>query len=309
MKITILGTGAMASLFGARLADLVDVTLLGSWPAAIQAIRENGLRLESAEGTKTFCVRATADAADCAGSNLILVLTKAYRTRAAAALAAGALNPDGLALTLQNGLGNVEILREVFGADRAAGGSAVMGAGLVEPGLVRLQGEGPLWVERHPRTQPAIEVLRAAGFDVRIADDLPSILWGKLVANSAINPLTALLRIPNGEAVERETVRLTLETVARETAAVASALGILLPYDDPAAYTVDAARRTAGNRSSMLRDLESGRETEIDAINGAVVQAATGAGMLAPWNLNMWQMIKAAEKAGPFGPGAERTNE
>jgi 2-dehydropantoate 2-reductase len=298
MKITILGTGAMACLFGARLAHLADVTLLGTWREAIDAIRKDGIRLETAEGATTVKIAATDNPADCANSDLVLVLTKANRTQAAVERADSILREDGLALTFQNGLGNVEILREVFGPERAAGGSAVLGAYLIAPGVVRSSGEAAVWVEQHPRALPAIELLASAGFETHLAPDLDAILWAKLVANAAINPLSALLRMPNGELVEREKVRLTLEAVARETAGIAAALGITLPFDDPAAYVVDVARRTASNHSSMLQDIEAGRETEVDAINGAVIAAAGRAGLLAPWNINMLQMIKAAEKAG-----------
>jgi 2-dehydropantoate 2-reductase len=298
MKITILGTGAMACLFGARLAGRADVTLLGTWREGIDAVRRNGIRLETPDGAETLAAAATGDPAECAGADLILTLVKSNRTREATARAAAILRPEGLALTLQNGIGNVEILRDVFGPDRAAGGSAVLGAFLEAPGIVRTSGEGTVWVEKHQRALPVIALLGSAGFETHLAVDLDSVLWAKLVANSAINPLSALLRVPNGELVEREQVRQTLEMVARETAGIAVTLGITLPFDDPAAYVVDIARRTAGNRSSMLQDLESGRETEVDAINGAVVAAAERVGMLAPWNINMLQMIKAAEKTG-----------
>lgn len=298
MKTTILGTGSMACLFGARLAGHTDVTLLGTWREAIDAIRRDGIRCETLDGSSVAKVNATDDPAECAESDLLLVLTKSNRTRMSVERAGAVLKETGLSLSLQNGLGNVEILREVFGADRAAGGSAVLGAYLTAPGVVRWSGEGAVWVEKHPRSLSAIELLAAAGFETHPATDLASLFWGKLVANAAINPLSALLRIPNGELVEREQVRMTLEAVARETAGVAAALGIALPFDDPAAYAVEVARRTANNRSSMLCDLESGRETEVDAINGAVVAAAEQAGVQAPWNINMLQMIKAAEKTG-----------
>jgi 2-dehydropantoate 2-reductase len=298
MKVTILGTGTMACLFGARLADYAEITLLGTWREAIDTIRSEGIRYETPDGVVLARVKATDSPSACADSDLLLVLTKANRTRASAEGAADALKESGLALTLQNGLGNIEILQEVFGAERTAGGTTVLGATLLGPGSVRLNGEGAIRVQKHPRILPALDLLTGAGFETHLSEDIQSLLWGKLVANSAINPLSALLRIPNGELVEREQVRLTLEAVAGETAGIAAALGITLPYDDPAAYVVEVARRTASNRSSMLRDLESGRETEVEAINGAVVAAAGKAGVPSPWNVNMLQMIQAAENSG-----------
>ncbi|MBN1438869.1 MAG: 2-dehydropantoate 2-reductase [Anaerolineales bacterium] len=295
MKLTILGTGAVACLLGARLADRTDLTLLGSWPAGIDAIRRNGILCVTAGGSTTVHVRATADPADCVDSDLLIAVMKSYQTRAAVVRAKEILKPGGLALTLQNGLGNVEILREAFGAERAAGGIVVLGATLEAPGVVRqCGGEIRVQVEKHPRIGPAVELFAQAGLDVRIVENLASLQWGKLVINSALNPLGALIRVTNEVFAERDAAREVFLAVIRESAAVAAAAGIPLPYADPEAQALAAARATAGNSVSMRQDLENGRPTEIDAINGAVVRAAREAGIPAPWNRMLVQLIKAA---------------
>jgi 2-dehydropantoate 2-reductase len=134
-------------------------------------------------------------------------------------------------------------------------------------------------------------LLAAAGFEVRIAPGVTALLWGKLVVNAAINPLTALLRVPNGALLERPTTRALLAETASEAAAVAAAQNVTLPYPDPVAMVTSVAQRTAANRSSMLQDVLRGAPTEIDAINGAVVRTAEQLGVPAPINRVLWQLV------------------
>lgn len=124
-------------------------------------------------------------------------------------------------------------------------------------------------------------------------DDALSLIWGKLVINSAINPLTALLRVKNGELLERPAARAMMGQLARETAQVAAAENILLPFQDPVGAAEDVARKTAANQSSMLQDVLRGATTEIDAICGAVVKAAEKHKLTAPANWACWQLINA----------------
>jgi 2-dehydropantoate 2-reductase len=171
---------------------------------------------------------------------------------------------DGLAVTLQNGLGNIEILNQHLGGERTALGVTTTGATLLSPGLARAGGEGAVSIEDHPRLGPLTEALRAASFNVDVVADARALAWGKLVINAAINPLTALLRVPNGELLERPEARALMGALAREVAAVASAMGIgtggapLRPYDDPARAAEDVASRTAANHSSMYQDIQRG---------------------------------------------------
>jgi 2-dehydropantoate 2-reductase len=294
MKITILGTGAMACLFGARFSIDADVTLLGTWLDAIQAIRRDGIRVRYDDGVKAASIRATDSPEACRDSDLVIVLVKSQQTRSAASRARDILKPEGLALTLQNGLGNCDALAEVFGAERSAAGVTTLGAYVESPGAIRFGGEGVVWLERHPRIQPAFELFKRAGFEVGITDDLPSLQWGKLVVNSGMNPLTALLRVPNGRLADRPALRSLFLDVVAETAKVAKAAGIALPYPDAAKMAVDVATRTAGNHSSMLQDVENGREPEIEAIAGAILQTAERAGVGAPLNRMLYRLLKAA---------------
>lgn len=293
--LLITGTGALASLFGARLAAAgVEVTMLGSWPEGLAALRAHGVRLVEADGAqRAWPVRIAADPAECRGIPYALVLVKAWQTERAAQQLAACLPADGLALTLQNGWGNREALEQALGPDRVALGTTTLGATLLAPGVVRAGGQGPVTLGSHPRVQPLANLLRAAGFDVRLAGDVAGLAWGKLVINAAINPLTALLRAPNGQLLERPEARALMGLAASEAAAAGLAQGLHLPFDDPVAAAEDVARRTAVNHSSMYQDVQRGRPTEIDAICGAVVQAGERVGVATPVNRTLWLLVRA----------------
>jgi 2-dehydropantoate 2-reductase len=298
-NILIAGTGAMGSLFAARLALAGhSVTMLGTWKEGVQAIRSNGVRFIDAGGREhRLAVHVTDNPRECQGARYALVLVKAWQTERVAQQLTECLAPDGLAVTLQNGLGNREALVQRLGPQRAALGVTTTGATLLEAGQVKAGGEGPISVKQNPLLGPLVEALKSAGFDVQVVEDARSLIWGKLVINSAINPLTALLRVPNGELLERPPAREMMHHLSQETAAVARAEKIELSFTDPGAAAEEVARRTATNRSSMLQDVLRGAPTEIDAICGAVVQIAGKHEIATPANWVCWQLVKALHPA------------
>ena len=244
-------------------------------------------------------MRAISNPADGRGARFALVLVKSWQTERAAAMLSACLAPGGVALTLQNGLGNLEVLESVLGSDRATLGVTTTGATLVGPGRVRAGGAGPTHVARHPGLVPVLGLLQQAGFAIEVSDDMESLLWGKLVVNTAINPLTALLHVPNGRLLEVPEARALMGAAAAETAQVARAAGVSLPYRDPVGQAEQVAQRTAGNRSSMLQDIERRAPTEIDAINGAVAREGDRHGVATPVNRTLWHLVRAAvETAG-----------
>jgi 2-dehydropantoate 2-reductase len=133
-------------------------------------------------------------------------------------------------------------------------------------------------------------------------------VWGKLAINAAINPLTALLQVPNGELLERPTAQALMGSAAAEVAAVAAARGVQLPYADPPAAAQEVARRTAANYSSMLRDIQRGAPTEIDAICGAIVRAGEQAQVPTPVNRTLWQLVKALANGSAGSEADSRKN-
>ncbi|HXQ38363.1 MAG TPA: 2-dehydropantoate 2-reductase [Anaerolineales bacterium] len=294
-NILIVGTGALATLFAARLTQGgQSVTLLGTWKDGIEALHQNGARLIDANGNEhQFAVHATNDPRECVGANHALVLVKAWQTERAAGQLKKCLAENGLAVTFQNGLGNFETLTRSLGLNRVALGTTTTGATLLGPGLVKAGGEGIISIERNQALSPIEAALKSAKFHVHIVEDAQSLVWGKLVINAAINPLTALLRVTNGELLNRPSAREMMGALASEAAQVAKSEKVDLSFSDPVAAAEDVARKTAANRSSMLQDVLRGAPTEIDAICGAVVKAAQKHNIDTPANWACWKLIKA----------------
>ena len=293
--ILLVGTGALATLFAARLGEAGhSVSMLGTWKQGLQALRENGARIVDADGNeRAYKVHATNDPNEVSGAKFAIVLVKSWQTERAARQLKLSLADDGHALTLQNGLGNRETLSRDLGTDRVSLGVTTTGATLVGPGLVRTGGDGIISIEENQALGPLEAALRSSNFNLQIVDDAQSLIWGKLVINAAINPLTALLRVPNGELLARPIVRKMMASLARETAEVAAAEHVNLPFSNPVSAAEDVARKTAKNISSMFQDVRRGAPTEIDAICGAVTQRAEVHGINTPYNRACWQLVRA----------------
>jgi 2-dehydropantoate 2-reductase len=271
---------------------------LGSWPEGLEALRRDGVTLVQPDGSQSsYPVRALDDPAQCKPVKYALVLVKSWQTQRAARQLAECLTADGLALTLQNGLGNYEALAEVLGQQRVAQGVTTGGANILGPGRVRPAGEGVVSLGAQARLAPLAEGLARAGFELEVMQDVQSLVWGKLAVNAAVNPLTALLGVNNGALLERPSARRLMTELANEVSAVARAKGIRLPFADPAAAAELVARKTAANYSSMYQDVQRGAPTEIEAINGAVARAGEQAGVPTPVNYAVWQLVLARVEA------------
>ena len=301
MDVLILGTGAMASLVGAHLAraQRARVTLAGTWVAAIEAIAASGVTVEEYAGAWSVAARAISlEAVAHAAADLVVVLVKSHRTGDVAAPAALAVRPDGCVLTLQNGLGNREVLERACGRGRVGVGVITAGATLVAPGRVFMADRGRVTLAGDGIGPAAAESLAGlfagAGFAVETAGDFEPVVWRKLAVNCAINPLAALLGVPNGALLDSAPARQRLAGAAREVGAVAAARGIVLG-DDPARLALEVAARTTRNRSSMLQDLERGAPTEIEFLCGAVAREGRRLGVPTPINDWLWSEVRRRE--------------
>lgn len=298
--VLIAGTGAMACLFAARLSAAgVAVTMLGTWQDGLAALRRYGVRLQVSDVETAFPVNAVEDPGQVVECKLALVLTKAWQTERVGRQLVQCLASDGLALTLQNGMGNRETLEAYLGPDRVAAGSATLGATLLGPGLVKSGGEGVIRLSLESKLDDMAATLTYAGFALEREKDIEAIMWAKLVINAAINPLTALLDVCNGELLRRPSAEALMAAAATEAACVAKAHGVRLPFTDPVAAARTVAERTASNHSSMLQDVRRRARTENDAISGAVVRLGEKAGVDTPVNRTLWQLVQALEASYP----------
>jgi 2-dehydropantoate 2-reductase len=295
MDVVVFGAGSLGSLVGARLARVHDVTLVGR-SRHVEAVRTAGLAVTGVESF-TATPAATTDWAGDA-TDLAVVTVKSFDTAAAAeALAAGA--PRAV-LSLQNGMGNEAVLADRLDAPVVAG-TTTLGATRTAPGRVAWNGRGTTtvgpWTDGADAAARRVgAAFRKAGFDATVTGDIRGPLWEKLAVNAAINPLTALARVDNGAVAEPPLDRVA-RRAATEVAGVARRSGVDLSDERAAGRTVEVARTTADNRSSMRADVEAGRRTEVDAINGYVVDRARSADGV-PVNAALAALVRAVEPGG-----------
>lgn len=271
--------------------------MMGSWPEGLAALRQHGVRLLDLDGqTRSYPIEVF-EGSNCSGNfDHALVLVKSWQTERVGKQVDLCLSGTGIALTLQNGWGNYEILKEILRPERVALGVTTVGARIIEPGYVQFTGNGKVSLGAHPNLGDIAGMLAKAGFQVEMVDDPRSLLWGKLVINAAINPLTALLRVTNGELLKRPEAHELLAEAAREAACVAIGQGVRLPYPDPVVAVEEVARNTAANNSSMLQDVMRGAITEIEAINGAIVRLGDQLGIPTPVNKMLYQLVSSLDQ-------------
>ncbi len=293
-EILIVGTGAMALLFGGRLAASgVEVTLLGTWKEGIRAVGEKGIRITGEKGEFAYPVKAISDTREITKVPFALVLVKSWQTERAAQQLKEVMQHDSVALTMQNGLGNLAILSDALGEERTALGVTTYGATLLEPGLVRPGGEGVITLGSHPRLRTFKDYLQQAGFSIQETSDLSGLIWSKLIINAAINPLTALLGVTNGELLTSRAAKKIMSVAAQEAASIASAKGVELTFKDPAIAAEEVAAATSGNISSMLQDIRRNSPTEIDAICGEISREGKRLNVPTPVNNLLFQLVQA----------------
>jgi 2-dehydropantoate 2-reductase len=300
MKIAVVGTGAMGSVYAGLLADAGnEVWAIDAWAEHVEAMRARGLRVEGASGDRTVRVNATSDTADAGVCELVVIATKALDVEAAAQAAKPLLGPDTVVLPIQNGLGSADRIARILGEDRVAIGVAGgFGASLLGPGhahhngweLIRL-GErgGPVT----PRIRRIAETWADAGFRVQAYDDVDRLVWEKLVCNVCFSGTCTILERPIRGVLEDEAAWEVASRCAQEAYDVARARGIALSFDDPVAYVRAFGEKIPDARPSMLLDQLAGRPCEIDVINGAIPPAAREVGLTAPANETVTALVKA----------------
>lgn len=311
MRIAVVGAGAMGSVFGGLLAAAgCDVWLVDSWREHVEALNRDGLRIEAGGSERVVAVRATTDPARVGPVDLVLVQVKSTETGAAARGSRPLIGGETIFLTLQNGLGNREAIAAVVGEERVLAGVKYDSAAMVGPGHVRHTNVSTTYVgEMDGRTTPRVERIAAvfseSGIPTRVSDRLLDLIWGKLLVNAAANAAAAITGRTAGELVGYAGSRELTSLVAEETAAVARAVGAH-PPDDPAAKVRQALDAAGDSKPSMLQDVERGRWTEIDSINGAVVREGERVGVPTPYNRALTLLVRAIEAR---QHGEERSRE
>jgi 2-dehydropantoate 2-reductase len=300
MKIAVVGTGAMGSVYAALLADAGnEVWAIDRWQEHIEVIQRDGLRVEGASGDRTVRLSATTNAADAGVCELVIVATKALDVEAAAESIRPLIGPDTTVLPIQNGLGGPDRVAAVVGEEAVAiGVVGGFGASLRGPGHAHHTG----WelVRLGERHGPATDRIRrvaatweAAGFRVRVFDDVDQLVWEKLLCNATFSGTCAILEWTIGEVLADPHAWGIASACAREVHDVAMAKGIRLDVDEPVAYVRAFGEKIATARPSMLLDVLAGRPCEVDVINGAIGPAAREVGLDAPVNDAVAALVRA----------------
>lgn len=303
MKIVIVGPGAIGCLFAGFLSkSKEEIWLLDKNPERAKKIREQGIKIEGISGTWQAKVNAAAQAKEIGPADLIIIAVKSYDTKNAVGTVKALLTDTSLVITLQNGLGNVEIISEVVGQDKVLGGITNQGATSLGAGWVKHAGKGETILGRLDAKIPVElrsirELFNKVGIETRISKDIKAFLWSKLIINVGINALTALTHLKNGKLIEFEPSRKILEDAVNEAIRVAKRKRVKLIYDDPLSKVVAVCEATANNVSSMLADVLKGKRTEIDFINGVIVRQAQGLAIQVPVNTVLTNLVKTIESS------------
>jgi len=302
MKIVIVGAGAMGGLFAARLGAAGEtVSVVDIWQEHIDAINTQGLSLEAENETIVAHPVAVTRIEDLPSADLVIIFVKSSMTEAAAQSALRIMGPTARVLTLQNGLGNAEIIAGVVGPERVLAGTTAQGATLLGPGRIRHGGKGDTHIGRLSGAADEFccevaQIFSRAGIPTLADDEVQSLIWGKLVINVGINALTALLKFRNGQLADFAETKELVKMAVEEAVQVAAAAGIALPYEDAVNKVLAVAEATRENISSMLQDIRNHRMTEIDAINGALVREGERLGVSTTVNRTLTLLIRTLEK-------------
>lgn len=301
MEITIIGSGAMGSLYGGLLAASdAEVTLVDVWEEHVQTITTDGLQIVSSTGEQTIDVAATTNVSTLATTDLIIVFVKSTHTRSALEDIPATLIENTDVLTLQNGLGNPETIADFVPRENVIAGVTAHGATLAEPGRVFHAGSGPTTIGRYfgdsdAQTQTIAELFTTAGFETSVSNTIQDDLWEKVLVNIGINAPTAIARVENGRLVTTDSGEALIEAAVAEAARVARSEGCDI-RDDIIQYVKDVAAATGENKSSMLQDIEAERKTEIDYLHGAIVDRAERNAIPVPVNRTLANVVRLTER-------------
>ncbi|MDD5465328.1 MAG: 2-dehydropantoate 2-reductase [Candidatus Omnitrophica bacterium] len=303
MKIVVVGSGAMGSLFAAFLTkSKEEIWLLDKNKENAAKINASGISVEGVSGSWQAKVKTTAGIEDIGKADLALICVKAFNTKSAVEQIKPILGQNTKILTLQNGIGNVEIISEIAGEDKVIAGVTSQGVTLIETGKIRHAGNGETIIGSIDGKTPVElrqirEIFNKVGLETKMSRDIKSLIWSKLIINVGINALAAVTRLPNGRLTEYEGTKRILRDAVTEAARIVKRKRVKLVFDDPLAKVEAVCEGTSDNLSSMLQDVLRKKRTEIDFINGVIVRLGQEMGISVPTNKLLLDLVKTIESS------------
>lgn len=294
LKVAVMGAGAVGCYFGGMLARAGHEVTLIARPAHVEAIRREGLRMETRTFDEQVKLRADTQAQAAQGADVVLFCVKSADTEEAGRQLQPFLRDGALLVCLQNGVDNADRLRAVLPGHPVAAAVVYVATEMAGPGHLKHNGRGELVIEPAPGTDVLAQALVAAGVPTELSPDVRGALWMKLILNSAYNAISAIARKPYGDCVHSEGVWDVMRDVVDECVAVAKAEGVRLP-GDPHAVVSKLVESMPAQFSSTAQDLMRGKPTEIDYLNGYVVRRGEALGIATPANRVLWALVKLIE--------------
>ena len=303
MKIAILGCGAMGSVYAALLGDAGhEVWAIDSWLDHVDAIKQGGLRLEGASGSRVVKIHATNDTSEVGVCELVIIATKAMHVETAARSALPLLDTHTTVLSIQNGLGGPQTAAKIIGADKVAVGVVGgFGASIKGPGYAHHNGwellrlgelSGPIT----NRLRTIASTWESGGFRVECFDDIDQLVWEKLICNVCFSGTCTITGLTIGEVMEDSDAWICASLCAQEAYNVATAKNINVRISDPIDYVRNFGSKIPKAKPSMLLDALAGRMSEIDAINGAIPVAGKEVNVQTPFNSAISALVRSKEK-------------
>ena len=303
----VIGAGAMGCLYGAKIAQSGhEIVMIDVQREVVDTISQNGIRLEGVGGPCCVAVATGTPETDLEPADIIIVLSHTNANPAVAQTAKRLLSPQGFAVTLQNGIGNVESLAKTLGSQRVLGGISYNSATGIAPGHATHTNPGPTWIgeldgKQTHRIDILQKILEGAGLETPVTSNITGVIWNKLAVACAFHPICALTGLMSGEISRVPAADALQDKVLEEFLNVVRAKQITLANSD-VTKTIKGLSRGAMIKPSMRQHLERGLPTEIDAQNGALVRQAHDLNLHVPCNETLTLAIKAANTARPERP-------
>lgn len=306
MKIAIVGAGVLGTIFSSLFSKIgFETVLIEIDRNRIALIKQEGLNITMPGGERVRTTPLiTNDPSEVGIADVVMISVKGYHTAKAVETAAPMVGPETMLLSVQNGLGNLEIIAEAFGDHRVAGGITAHSGMPLSPNEVRYVGGlghllviGPYGKNEPARLKPFAEKLVKAGLDVLTVDDINTVIWKKLIANVSTNCISAITGLTGEKAVKHQPTVEMIKALAQELAAVGRAKGIDIPeFSDPCAFALKAFASTKDNKVSMLQDIEAARPTEIGTLNEAIAAEGEKLGVPTPFNRAITLLVRGLEE-------------
>lgn len=313
MKIAIVGAGAIGRFFGGMLSrGSHEVVFVERDPQIVSVLNKKGIQFielgdTGGDVSLTVQTKATTEASSIDACDLSILAVKGYTTAAATKSMAHLVNGHAPVLTIQTGLGNIETMSKIVDRGNILGGVTYHGATSLHGSKVRHAGSGQTFIgeldgDRTERLERLTEAFENCGIQTKLSGNIEGDIWAKGLIYSAINPLSAILRLKNGQLIEKMESIALAKRLIDEGKLVAQAHAVQLPQEDLYDRLLEVCRRTAENLSPMLQDILNNRPTEIDALSGAIYSMGKHKGVGAPVHQTMTELVRLLEK---WGSGRE----